>query len=107
MSGKLLLMRSNDNKVFKTSFYYDLDVQQKHNHIYFKLSNGLVLIYNDVRRFGFFKLYNTTQLNKIIFIKKLGLEPFSKKFSLKYFDLLEILNIFSPIKLLENVLGIL
>jgi len=86
MSGKLLIMRSYDNTTFKTSFYYDLNVPEKHNHIYFELNNGLVLIYNDVRRFGFFKIYNTTQLNKIIFIKKLGLEPLSKKFNIKYFE---------------------
>ena len=86
MSGKLLLMRSCDNTIFKTSFYYDLNIPRNHNHIYFILNNGLVLIYNDVRRFGFFKLYNTTQLNKIIFLKKLGLEPFSKKFGIKYFE---------------------
>ena len=86
MSGKLLLMRSCDNTIFKTSFYYDLNILCNHNHIYFFLNNGLVLIYNDVRRFGFFKLYNTTQLNKIIFLKKLGLEPFSKKFGIKYFE---------------------
>ena len=86
MSGKLLLMRGSDNKIFKTSFYYDLNILQNHNHIYFNLNNGLVLIYNDVRRFGFFKLYHTKQLNKIIFLKKLGLEPFSKKFNIKYFE---------------------
>jgi len=86
MSGKLLLMRSHDHTMFKTSFYYDSIVQQKHNHIYIKLNNGLVLIYNDVRRFGFFKLYNTIQINKITFLKKLGLEPFSKKFNAKYFE---------------------
>jgi len=79
-------MRINDNKLFKTSFYYDLNVQKKHNHIYIKLNNDLVLIYNDVRRFGFFKLYNTTQINKISFLAKLGLEPFSKKFNIKYFE---------------------
>ena len=86
MTGKLLLMRSRDNAIFKTSFYYDLNILQKHNHIYFMLNNGLVLIYNDTRRFGFFKLYNTTQLNKIIFLKKLGLEPFSKKLNVRYFE---------------------
>ena len=86
MSGKLLLMRNRDNTIFKTSFYYDSNVLHNHNHIYFILNNGLVLIYNDVRRFGFFKLYNTKQLNKIIFLKKLGLDPFSKKFSIKYFE---------------------
>lgn len=86
MTGKLLIMKSCDNTVFKTSFYYDLNILQNHNHIYFILNNGLVLIYNDVRRFGFFKLYNTTQLNKIIFLNKLGLEPFSKTFNIKYFE---------------------
>ena len=86
MSGKLLLMRSDDNTIFKTSFYYDLNTLQNHNHIYFSLNNGLVLIYNDVRRFGFFKLYHTKQLNKIIFLKKLGLEPLNKKFNIKYFE---------------------
>ena len=86
MTGKLLLMKSCNNTIFKTSFYYDLNILQNHNHIYFVLNNGLVLIYNDIRRFGFFKLYNTTQLNKIIFLNKLGLEPFDKKFNIKYFE---------------------
>jgi len=85
MSGKLLIVRERDNEIFKTSFYYDLHVIDKHNHIYFKLNNDLVLIYNDVRRFGFFKIYNTTEINRISFLKKLGLEPLSKEFNIKYF----------------------
>ena len=85
MSGKLLIVRERDNEILKTSFYYDLNVIDKHNHIYFKLNNDLVLIYNDVRRFGFFKIYNTTEINRISFLKKLGLEPFSKKFNINYF----------------------
>ena len=86
MTGKLLLMKSCDNTIFKTSFYYDLNIQQNHNHIYFVLNNGLVLIYNDIRRFGFFKLFINIQSNKIFFLKKLGPEPFDKKFNLKYFE---------------------
>ena len=85
MSGKLLIMRSYDKKIFKTSFHDDLNLLQKHNHIYFKLNNDLTLVYNDVRRFRFLKLYNATAMNKIIFLKKLGLEPFSKMFNVKYF----------------------
>ena len=34
MTGKLLIMRKNDNKIFKTSFYYNLNIIQKHNHIF-------------------------------------------------------------------------
>ena len=85
MSGKLIIMKSSNKKMFKTSFYYNLDILQKHNHIYLKLNNGFTLVYNDVRRFGFFKLYNTKKLEKIKFLRKLGLEPLSKKFNLKYF----------------------
>tara|TARA_Y100000590_G_scaffold462313_1_gene626096 strand:+ start:2300 stop:3163 length:864 start_codon:yes stop_codon:yes gene_type:complete len=85
MSGKLLLIRNDDKKIFKTSFYYDTNVIPKHNHIFFKLDNGYALVYNDVRRFGFFKIYNTKHFSKITFLNKLGLEPFSKKLDLKYF----------------------
>jgi len=85
MTGKLLIMKNNDKTILKTSFYYDMNLNPKHNHIYFKLNNGLDVIYNDVRRFGFFKLYNSTKLNKIKFFKTLGLEPFSKTFNISYF----------------------
>ena len=85
MSGKLLVMKRREKILFKTSFYYDLNILSKHNHIYFELNNNLILIYNDVRRFGFFKLYNTTKINNIVFLKKLGPEPFSRKFNIKYF----------------------
>ena len=86
MTGKLLLIRKSDKKIFKTSFYYDLNILPKHNHIHFKLNNGYYLIYNDVRRFGFFKFYQTTNYNKISFLKKLGIEPFNKKFNFNYFE---------------------
>ena len=86
MTGKILIMKNRNNKLLKTSFYYDLNIIQKHNHIYFLLNNGITLIYNDVRRFGFFKLYNISQFNKITFLNKLGLEPFSNKFNVEYFE---------------------
>ena len=85
MTGKLLIMRKKDNKLFKTSFYYDLNILKEHNHIYFKLNNGFILIYNDVRRFGFFKIYENQALKNILFLKKLGPEPLSKNFNKIYF----------------------
>ena len=86
MSGKLLIFKKRNKQLYKKSFYYDLNLIKKHNHIYFTLNNGLKLIYNDVRRFGFFKLYNEKKLEKIPFLKKLGLDPFNKMFNLKYFN---------------------
>ena len=85
MSGKLLVKRNYDSQIFKTSFYYDLNTNQKHNHIYFKLNNNQVLIYNDVRRFGFFKIFYNKNLNTIPFIKRLGVEPLNTEFDENYF----------------------
>ena len=86
MTGKLLLVNKKDKKILKTSFYYDTNILPQHNHLYFILNNGFTLIYNDVRRFGFLKLYNFTKLKKIVFLNKLGFEPFSKKFNRLYFE---------------------
>jgi len=86
MTGKFIIIRSKDNKTFKTSFYYNLNILTQHNHIYFHLNNGLILVYNDIRRFGFFKLYENLKLKEIHFLKKLGPEPFSALFNIKYFS---------------------
>ena len=85
MTGKLLLLKKKNNELLKTSFYYNMNILPKHNHVYFTLSNGYILIYNDVRRFGFFKFYKDTKLSKITHLKKLGIEPFSSFFNTKYF----------------------
>ena len=85
MTGKLLVLRKKDNEIFKTSFYYDLNILPQHNHIYFFLNNGFVLIYNDVRRFGYFKYYFKKKLNEISFLKKLGPEPLGNQFNYEYF----------------------
>ena len=85
MSGKIFLINKKEKKLLKTSFYYNLNITKKHNHIYLELNNNFTLIYNDVRRFGFFKLYNSTNVKKISFLNKLGIEPLSKKFDIKYF----------------------
>ena len=85
MTGKFFIKRTKDNKLTKTSFYYNLNFIKKHNHVHFLLNNGLMLIYNDVRRFGFMKLYKNSNLKKSQFIKKLGVEPLSNNLNNNYF----------------------
>ena len=86
MTGKFLLKEKKNKKIFKTSFYYDLNILPKHNHIYFILNNGYILIYNDIRKFGFFKLFKNNQLKKNKFLKKLGVEPLGLLFNENYFE---------------------
>ena len=85
MTGKLLLMNKKNKRIFKTSFYYDLNILPKHNHVFFTFNNGYILIYNDIRRFGFIKFYKNMNITNINYLNKLGIEPLSKFFKLNYF----------------------
>ena len=85
MTGKLLLMNKKNKRIFKTSFYYDLNILPKHNHVFFTFNNGYILIYNDIRRFGFIKFYKNIDVTNINYLNKLGIEPLSKFFNLNYF----------------------
>ena len=86
MTGKFFFVDQKKKK-FKTSFYYLLDYQkdQKHNRVIFFLSKNRKLIYNDVRKFGFIKLYKFNDKMRIPHLKNLGPEPLEKKWNLKYF----------------------
>ncbi len=83
MSGTIhLVEKNNKNLNTNTSFYSSQILPKKHNHIelYF---DKVKMIYNDPRRFGFFKFFhNEEELYK--FFKNYGPEPFSQLFNLKY-----------------------
>jgi formamidopyrimidine-DNA glycosylase len=83
MSGTIHLIEKNSlNKFSNTSFYNSSSLPKKHNHveIYFK---DLKVIYNDPRRFGFFKFIESREALVDRF-NHLGPEPFFKKFDLRY-----------------------
>jgi formamidopyrimidine-DNA glycosylase len=83
MSGTIhLIKKNNSNKFTNTSFYSSPDLPKKHNHIEIQFKN-LRVIYNDPRRFGFFKFIKNKQ-KLIDNFSHFGPEPFSKKFNSKY-----------------------
>ena len=86
MTGKFFFINNKKTK-YKTSFYYDLNENKdkKYDRLIFDLSNKQKLIYNDVRKFGFIKIFKRENLNKISHIKDLGPEPLSIKFNFSYF----------------------
>ena len=85
MTGKIILVDADKNK-YATSFYYNsIDNKNTHNHLLLKFYNNFLLIYNDVRKFGFIKVYKTEKLHLSPHLKNLGPEPLSKKFDFIYF----------------------
>ena len=83
MSGTIhLIKKNNSNKFTNVSFYNSPNLPKKHNHVEIQFQN-LKIIYNDPRRFGFFKFIDNKQelINRF---SHLGPEPFFKNFNLKY-----------------------
>lgn len=50
----------------------------------FNFNDGSVLFFNDLRRFGYLKLYDTEKIDNEKELKKIGPEPFSKDFTVEY-----------------------
>jgi len=73
MSGKLLLVEP-DHK------------PGKHTHIVFRLSDGQVLFFDDMRKFGYMKVVDTAELEEKIFKPAgLGIEPMTEQFTVDAF----------------------
>ena len=85
MTGKIFIINNSSKKVFKTSFYYENEINKKHNHIIIKFNKFIKLIYNDVRKFGFVKFFKKENIYLCSHLKKLGPEPLNKKFNFSYF----------------------
>ena len=85
MTGKFFFI-NNKNKKFKTSFYYFLNYKKdrKHDRVIFFLDNKKKLIYNDIRKFGFIKIYNYSLITKSKHLVHLGPEPLEKNWNCFY-----------------------
>jgi len=85
MTGKFFFV-DKKRKKYKTSFYYELNEKKdlKHDRIIFFLENNQKLIYNDVRKFGFIKVYRCIDPNNTKHLSNLGPEPFDKNYNYNY-----------------------
>ena len=83
MSGTIHLINKHIiNKFTNTSFYNSPELPKKHNHVEIQF-NDMSVIYNDPRRFGFFRFIDNPKELKKRF-NHLGPEPFFLSFNLKY-----------------------
>ena len=83
MSGTIHLINKHIiNKFSNTSFYNSPELPKKHNHVEIQF-NDMSVIYNDPRRFGFFRFIDNLKELKKRF-NHLGPEPFFFSFNLKY-----------------------
>ena len=83
MSGTIHLINKNqEREMTNLSFYQSKILPKKHNHIEIIFSK-FKIIYNDPRRFGFFKILNNEHEFKSYF-NKLGPEALNDDFNINY-----------------------
>jgi formamidopyrimidine-DNA glycosylase len=56
----------------------------KHDHVVFETVQGIVVTYNDARRFGFMDLTTTTDLADHALIRNIGIEPLGPELTAAY-----------------------
>lgn len=81
MTGRYIV-KKNSLKL-DTSFYNKKNLIKKHNHLLIRFKK-FSIIYNDIRKFGFIKIYNNNNISR--HLSNLGPEPLSKLFNYKYFE---------------------
>tara|TARA_A100001011_G_scaffold396642_1_gene495033 strand:- start:731 stop:1552 length:822 start_codon:yes stop_codon:yes gene_type:complete len=59
--------------------------KKNHDHLIFFLGKK-ILIYNDIRKFGFVKTYSDQEIFNSSHLKYMGVEPLSGNFNLNYFN---------------------
>jgi len=69
LTGQLIWKKSKNN-----------EFPNKFTRAFFNLGDGSRLYFNDLRRFGYIKLYETNELINVPELKKLGPEPLGEKF---------------------------
>jgi len=58
----------------------------KHTHLIYYFTDGSVLLHNDVRQFGWVKLFKTSELEKYFQKEKFGPEPLNETFTSEIFQ---------------------
>ena len=69
----------------KYLFYPDAVPERKHAHVFFQMTDGGTLVYEDVRKFGTMELLRKDQLEAYFVVRKLGPEPTEVDFLLPPF----------------------
>jgi formamidopyrimidine-DNA glycosylase len=80
MSGRFSIT-ADDLKRQPGDFVYAPAADPKHDHVVFEMEGGVMVTYNDPRRFGFMTLFETGQEGGVAYLAGLGPEPDSNAFS--------------------------
>lgn len=102
MTGQLIFDRLQNDKTGRIagghpSVDWVAQLPNKFTHVIFRFCGGAVLYFNDLRRFGYIKVFNLDKIIDAKEIKDLGPDPFTKDLNEEY--LMRIINRRGKIKI--------
>ena len=80
-NSKIILFHLGMTGFFRISKSYE---KRKHDHVSFFFKDK-ILTFNDIRKFGFLKVFSKEQYSQCLHLKNLGPEPLSQEFNSEYF----------------------
>lgn len=75
LTGQFIYIGPNRPKEARISQEFVGPLPGKHTHVIFQLNQGGNLYYNDIRRFGWIRIIQTEDIEKLPFVNELGPEP--------------------------------
>jgi formamidopyrimidine-DNA glycosylase len=84
MSGRFTIAMGQNDPDLVGRFVYDTGAADVHDHIVFHMSNGVRIVYNDPRRFGFMDLIADEALDTHKLFADLGVEPLGNALNAGY-----------------------
>lgn len=87
MTGQLIYQTKKGGNVgggHPDKLYYGQKLPHRYTETIFRFKGQSRLFFNDLRRFGWIKIVELDQLDKLPEIEKLGVEPLSSNFTVKY-----------------------
>lgn len=95
MTGQLVFDEKPNNKSARVagghpSDDWVADLPNKFTHVIFHFADGSILFFNDLRKFGYIKLYKQSDLKDSKELKDLGPNPFTKELNEEY--LMEVIS---------------
>ncbi len=89
MTGQLIFDRKPNDKTTRTagghpSKDWVADLPSQFTRVIFVFTDGSVLYFNDLRKFGYIKVYKSSEIDDLKVLRELGPEPFDKEFTAEY-----------------------
>lgn len=83
MTGRFSVVTPQRQQVLG-AYVYETEGDPVHNHVAFDLSNGISVIYNDPRRFGFMVMMDAATRERHALFRRMGVEPLGPDLTAEY-----------------------